>query len=297
MLFRSHGADKVWDWVTNDSPGALTNSMFGPGNRSSVPDWLSNAFGYAFAGPILGHGLSDRLSGDSSNSNNSAPSGPKPLSAEELRRLFGQTAESGAGANGLTLDDLRAALGIGVPSSDGGAGSAAAAAAARDAAARKRIEEMYASMLVSLNRNADIAGSQIGTANTELVNALTALRDQTRRDGAAANQAMANMWAAQNGQQRQMLQAGLADVIRRGGDPTSYQTMMNQMLGDASDASARWNALTRSNSTVLNGQMQGQLASGRTLGTGARQQLANARVSAAAALDRQRLQALAQYGG
>ena len=94
-----------------------------------------------------------------------------------------------------------------------------------------------------------------------------------------------------------ILQAGLADVIRRGGDPTSYQTMMNQMLGDASDASARWNALTRSNSTVLNGQMQGQLASGRTLGAGARQQLANARVSAAAALDRQRLQALAQYGG
>ena len=152
-------------------------------------------------------------------------------------------------------------------------------------------------MLGSLNRNADVAGSQIGAANTELVNALTALRNQTQRDVAAANRAMASMWAAQNGQQRQMLQAGLADVLHRGADATSYQTMMNQMLGDASGEAARWNALTRSNGTVLNGQMQGQLAAGRTLGTGARQQLANARVSAAAVLDRQRLQALAQYGG
>lgn len=294
-------AGDAWDWF-EDHSAISGRDIFGGHNPIFNPDGstfrdqpapLRNAIGYTFGGPIIG----DDIAGSSSSGGSSAARRSTSTNGQIPLGTFGQAESSGQDGLGPTMADLAKALGIDIPVSqdDGGAGAAAAAAAARDAAARRRIQEMYASMLATLNTNVGVARGQITSTSEDLMRKLTALRDRSQRESAAAARQLQAMYGEGISDMGRSFDSELAGM--QGAGVAEMRQLRREQMGLLRGDALRSRALMGGNNNVLNGLMNGRVATGQTLGTASLQQLSNAQVQAAAALDRQRLQSLAQYGG
>lgn len=196
-----------------------------------------------------------------------------------------------------TLMGYNAALAQLFQQNGGGGGGGGGSNAAALAAARRRIQEMYASMLGTLNTNVGTARGQITSTSEDLMRKLTALRDRSQRENAMAAEQMRAMYAQGIAGMGGDFDQAMAAIQARGGSPAEMQMLRREQMGLLQADALRSRALMGGNNAILNGLMNGRVATGQTLGTASLQQLSNAQVQAAAALDRQKLQALAQYEG